>query len=224
MVVAFDLDDTLYPEETFVKSGFRAVAAVLHARFGVAESEVLRVLWSSLEEKGRGSQFDDAVAALGLSGRQSVSELVSIYRHHSPAISLPPASRKVMEALQPRPLYVVTDGHKVVQANKIAALGITPVLEHAYITNRYGIRSSKPSPRVFELMARRERREPRDVLYIGDDPSKDFKGIRPLGFRTVRVLTGRHAAAVVPAEQDAERTIARIAELPAVVAELEAGG
>ena len=45
-------------------------------------------------------------------------------------------------------------------------------------------------------------------MYVGDDPSKDFRGLRPLGVRTVRVLTGRHAALAVPSDADAEFTLA----------------
>jgi putative hydrolase of the HAD superfamily len=221
VIVAFDLDDTLYPEETFVRSGFRAVARALSERWAVSEQEAFELMWGSLERSGRGHQFDDVVDALGLRGRQSVRELVAVYRRHRPDIVLPAESQAVLEALLPRPLYVVTDGHKVVQQNKLEALGLAPYLRHAYITHRYGIHNRKPSARVFELMMRRERCEPGDIVYVGDDPSKDFVGIRPLGVHTVRVRTGRHGTAVVDPEQDAERAVATLAGVPSVIAELE---
>jgi putative hydrolase of the HAD superfamily len=220
VIVAFDLDDTLYPEETFVRSGFRAVARALHERHGVDEDEAFAIMWDSLTRSGRGTQFDDVVAALGV--RQSVRELVRIYRHHRPAIALPERSRAVLERLAPRPLYVVTDGHKVVQQNKLDALGLPPFLRHAYVTHRYGIANRKPSVRVFELMMRRERCGPADVVYVGDDPSKDFRNLRPLGVHTIRVRTGRHARVEVPPDEDAERTVASLGAVPAIVSELEA--
>ncbi|MGI8944837.1 MAG: HAD family hydrolase [Thermoleophilaceae bacterium] len=223
MIVAFDLDDTLYPEETFVRSGFEAVAHALERRWGVDQGEAFELMWDSLERDGRGRQFDAVVERLGLAGRQPVAELVRTYRHHRPSISLPPRSRAVLQALAPRPLYVVTDGHKVVQQRKIDALGIAPLLRHAYITHRYGIRHRKPSPRVFELMLRRERCAAREVVYVGDDPSKDFRSLRPLGIRTIRLLTGRHAGVTVPAAEDAELTLPGIDGVPAAVAEIEAG-
>jgi putative hydrolase of the HAD superfamily len=222
VIVAFDLDDTLYPEESFVRSGFRAVARHLAERWGVPEDEAFDAMWRSLEREGRGSQFDDAIAELGLTGRQSVRELVDVYRHHEPSIALPEESRAVLEALQPRPLYVVTDGHKVVQQGKIDALGLAPYLRHAYVTHRYGIHNRKPSPYVFELMLRRERQPASELVYIGDDPSKDFRGLRPLGIHTIRVSTGRHRAVAVSAAEDAELTLPDITEVPAAVAELEA--
>ena len=221
MIVAFDLDDTLYPEEDFVKSGFRAVADVLHRRFQIDEDKALEVMWTSLELNGRGRQFDEVIQFFGLSGRQSVRELVRAYRHHVPSISLPRESTAVLEQLRSRPLYVVTDGHKIVQQNKIDALGLAPWLRHAYLTHRYGIENRKPSVHVFELMIRRERCRPQDVLYVGDDPSKDFRALRPLGVRTVRVRTGRHAGAVVPATQDAEYAVTSIADVPDLVIAIE---
>jgi len=222
LIVALDLDDTLYPEEAFVRSGFEAVAAFLNERWAVGRERGLDIMWSSLAERGRGSQFDDVVEQLELRGRQSVAELVRVYRYHPPSIALPEASRLAVAALAPRPLYIVTDGHKLVQQSKIDALGLRPLVRHVYITHRYGIRHRKPSPRVFELMAGRERASLADIVYVGDDPSKDFRGIRPRGARTIRVLTGRHASVAVAPEEDAERTVADITEVPAVVTELEA--
>ncbi len=221
MIVAFDLDDTLYPEEDFVKSGFHAVARMLHQRFQIDEDEALTVMWTSLERNGRGRQFDDVVAFFDLSRRQSVKELVKTYRHHVPSISLPRESKAVLEQLKSRPLYVVTDGHKIVQQNKIDALGLDPWLRHAYLTHRYGIENRKPSVHVFELMIRREHCRAEDIVYVGDDPSKDFRGLKPLGVRTVRVLTGRHAAVVVPANADAEHTLPSLAGVPDLVIGME---
>jgi putative hydrolase of the HAD superfamily len=221
VIVAFDLDDTLYPEEDFVKSGFRAVARVLHQRFQIDEDEAVAVMWTSLERNGRGRQFDEVVAFFDLSGRQSVKELVRTYRHHIPSISLPRESTAVLEQLKSRPLYVVTDGHKIVQQNKIDALGLAPWLRHAYLTHRYGIENRKPSVHVFELMIRRECCRPEDLVYVGDDPSKDFRGLRPLGVRTIRVRTGRHSEVVVPASQDAEYTMSSLAGIPDAVLRME---
>lgn len=222
MIVAFDLDDTLYPEESFVRSGFRVVAQTLAARWGISAEDAFEVMWTSLERRGRGTQFNDLVEHFGLRGHQSVQELLAIYRHHRPSISLPPESGAALKALRPRPLYVVTDGHKVVQQNKIDALGLGPLIDHAYLTHRYGIGKRKPSVHVFELLMRRERCRAQDIVYVGDDPSKDFRGIRPLGVHTIRVGTGRHSGVVVPAADDAERRVASVAQVPPVIEELEA--
>lgn len=221
MIVAFDLDDTLYAERTYVVSGFRAVAAALQRRWGVDPDEALETMIGSLRRDGRGRQFDAVVEHFGLTGRQSIRELVSTYRHHDPEIELPPSSRRVLERLSDRPLYLVTDGHKVVQAKKIKALGIEDYFRHCYLTHRYGIAHRKPSPRVFKLITARERCTPAEVVYIADDPRKDFRGIRPLGFHTIRVRTGRHADAVAPDAEDAEHAVDRLEEALGMLERIE---
>ena len=41
MILVFDLDDTLYPERTYVESGFKAVADSLAQKFGF-DADALR--------------------------------------------------------------------------------------------------------------------------------------------------------------------------------------
>ncbi len=217
MIIAFDLDDTLYDESTFVRSGFAAVADHMAAHWGVDRPTALGVMQASLARHGRGRQFDDALRHFGLLRRSRVRELVSLYRHHTPKIRLDPAAASVLEQLEGRPLYLVTDGHKVAQANKIEALGIAPRFRHCYLTHRYGTRYAKPSPHVFRLLVRRERCRPEDVVYVGDDPHKDFRGIRPLGFRTIRLRRGAHAAREVEPGLDAECETWDLREVPAIL-------
>ena len=90
MIVAFDLDDTLYDERTYVASGFRAVADALADRWGVDAGEAVAVMDRSLETYGRGRQFDDAVRHFDLGGRQSIRPLVDVYRRlQQPVSSFP---------------------------------------------------------------------------------------------------------------------------------------
>jgi FMN phosphatase YigB (HAD superfamily)/SAM-dependent methyltransferase len=223
MIIAFDLDDTLYDESTFVRSGFAAVADYMAAHWGVNRAHALAALEESLARHGRGRQFDDALRHFGLFRRTRVRELVSVYRHHTPKIRLDAAAACVLEQLAERPLYLVTDGHKVAQANKIAALGIVSRFCHCYITHRYGTKYAKPSPHVFRLLVGRERCRPEDVVYIGDDPHKDFRGIRPLGFRTIRLRRGAHAEQEVAGHLDAECETRDLREVPAILAEWSRG-
>lgn len=219
MIIIFDLDDTLYPELTYVHSGFRAVAKASAERHGVSEEWAFELLLSSLRQHGRGQQFDDLARAINAPPRKSVAWMLKTYRHHEPKINLPVNSDRVLHRCARQPLYLVTDGHKVVQAKKVSALGLWDRFEHCYLTNRYGVRCQKPSTRVFELILKRAQARAEDAVYIGDNPKKDFCGIRPLGFRTVRIRQGAHKKLVVPPEQDAERCIDELSELIPVLAE-----
>jgi putative hydrolase of the HAD superfamily len=213
MIVVFDLDDTLYPELSYVHSGFRAVAQAATTRFGGDPNQAYELLEESLRANGRGRQFDDLARSLGVPTRKAVRWMVRTYRHHEPAIVLPELADEVLRVCSSGPLYLVTDGHKVTQSNKVTALGLWERFGHCYLTNRYGVVHQKPSPHVFELILKRERESAPNAVYVGDNPHKDFRGVRPLGFRTIRVLQGSYRHAIVPPELDAECTISDLSEL-----------
>ena len=209
MILIFDLDDTLYWERTYVLSGFRAVARWGVERVGQDEQESYEELVRRLDKDGRGRIFDD-----WLRGRAPVREALKVYRHHEPEIALFPESTWVLSQLKGRPLYLVTDGHKIVQAKKIQALGIDDHFQRCYLTNRYGRAFAKPSLRCFELILRLERADWADLVYIGDNPAKDFVSLNRVGSTTVRVLTGRHANDVAALGYDARHRMASLKEFP----------
>jgi len=218
VIVIFDLDDTLYPEATYVHSGFRAVARAATDRFGGEAEWALSLMLDSLAKRGRGRQFNDLADALEVSGQAVVRWMVKTYRHHVPQIALPAVSDAVLRACSDDPLYLVTDGHKIAQARKVSGLGLWDRFRRCYLTNRYGVHHQKPSPYVFELILKREGARGHDAVYIGDNPRKDFRGIRPLGFRTVRVRQGSHRDVEVSPEHDAEVSIDTLDELLPILA------
>lgn len=219
MIIIFDLDDTLYSELTYVRSGFETVARVVTARLGGNPEWAVSLMLDSLAQNGRGRQFDDLAAALGASGKTIVRWMIKIYRHHIPDIMLPALSDEVLRVCSCNPLYLVTDGHKVVQSKKISALGLWSRFHHCYLTNRYGRQYKKPSPYIFQLILQRERANAQEAVYVGDNPLKDFCGIRPLGFRTVRIRQGRYCEVSVPVESDAEVSIDSLSELVPILHE-----
>jgi len=223
MIVGFDLDDTLYPEITYVHSGFRAVAEWLDAAAGCPADVSFRIMTDSLEANGRGAQFDDVLQHWGLCTRQRVQEALSVYRAHHPDISLPESSQQVLRELgATRALYLVTDGNHRVQARKVDALGVAPYFEHCYLTNRYGRSSAKPSTRTFELMLSREQAPAERLIYVGDNPAKDFVGVRGLGGKTIRVRTGAHRDVVALPGHDADVTVHDITSVVDAVLSFEA--
>lgn len=219
MIVGFDLDDTLYPEITYVHSGFRAVAREAEAVYGIDVEVAFAVMIESLELHGRGRAFQDVLSQVGVRRRADVDRLVRVYRHHRPDIMLPAESQAVLDELTSagHRLYLVTDGHKVVQAAKVDALGLRRWFLHCYLTSRYGQVNAKPARRVFDLMVRREDANGADLAYVGDDPAKDFVAVRQVGGRSVRVLTGQHASVQAVPEHDADVTVERLANVPPVI-------
>jgi len=93
------------------------------------------------------------------------------------------------------------------------ALGIYNKVKFPYITHRFGKMKAKPSPYCFLKIAEREKTAPENIVYVGDNPYKDFVGIKPLGFKTVRVLQGSFKDICLTVEFEAQRTIESLAEL-----------
>lgn len=212
MVLVFDLDDTLYDELSYVKSGFKAVARVLHQTYGLPEEENYHKMVNSLV-KGRGRIFDDILDNFGLYSKHNVRRCLSVYRLHQPDIRLFPEAENCLERFEHLPIYIVTDGNKIVQKNKLVALGLYSRLKFCFITHRYGVQHSKPSPYCFMKICEREKAKPGEVVYIADNPRKDFLGIKPLGFQTVRVMQGQHRDVVVNKEYDAAYSINSLKQL-----------
>ncbi|MBJ6109872.1 HAD-IA family hydrolase [Hymenobacter sp. BT523] len=220
-VLVFDLDDTLYPELSYVHSGFRAVAEFLSPLLHQPAETLAAGMIAEEAEQGRGQVFDNVLRRHGRWTKTLVAACLRHYRQHRPQLALYPDAERCLARFAAWPLYLVTDGHKEVQARKVAALAVARHVRHAYLTNRYGRHRAKPSPHVFELICRREGVPPGQVIYVGDNPRKDFVGIKPLGFRTVRILRGNYAHLEADAAHEAHRRIHTLDELTAeFVAEL----
>ena len=221
MIPIFDLDDTLYPESSYVESGFHAVARWGENQFGWPHRDSVDRLTRLLWKYGRGRVFDLWLEGHGVRPtRRLVSTAVHAYRHHDPEIVLPTAHQKLLKRLRAKgPVYLVTDGHKVVQSKKVEALGIKALFSGIYITHRYGLLAAKPSARCFELIKQRENASWQDIVYVGDNPAKDFVTLNKLGSLTVRVLTGRHATDRARDGFDGARHIKSLAELESTLFE-----
>ncbi len=206
-VLIFDLDDTLYNEMSFVHSGFRAVAQFLSDKFTLNPDDSFARMCNELELNGRGNIFDIVLKEAGVYTKTNLNKTISTYRLHEPDISLSPEAERCLHRFEHYPKYLVTDGNKVVQYNKVRALNIEPWFKKVFVTHRYGLHASKPSPHCFHIIAGLEKRPAHSIVYIGDNPHKDFVGIKPLGFRTVRLINGMFANLALDEEHEAHVTV-----------------
>ncbi|MDA3807203.1 MAG: HAD family hydrolase [Thiomicrorhabdus sp.] len=220
MVIIFDLDDTLYDERMYVESGLRAVAAFGADRFGWDPEASFLLMIDLLEGNGRGAIFDRWLAAHGQYGKGLVKECVRVYRHHTPSLQLCKEAEKLFSLISDYPLYLVTDGHKIVQQKKVNALGIEDYFNHVFITHHYGIRHAKPSIYCFRRIMEREGCDWNNMMYVGDNPEKDFVNLNTLGLHTIRVLTGVHRNVRAQDGYDAQHVITDLGCFPQVLQEL----
>ena len=213
MILVFDLDDTLYREITYVKSGFKAVAEYLFSYLGIPKNESLSFMLNHLKSRGRNKIFDATLKHWGIYTINNVKQCVSVYHTHKPHIHLDAAALRCLRRFKHIPKYVITDGNKVVQANKVKALGLEKYIRFSFITHRYGIKHAKPSPYCFEKICKRERVKSSEVVFIGDNPSKDFIKLKPLGFLTIRLLQGSHKTVKLTKKYEANIQIKSLDQL-----------
>lgn len=177
-VVIFDLDDTLYLERDYVRSGFEAIAKNYPNVNNLSEK-----LWNAFLD---GKQaIDYALEKEGLLSEKV--NCVSIYRFHKPTIHLLPGVKEMLERLKSgKKLGIVTDGRVEGQKAKIASLDIENIFDKIIITDELGgIEYRKPNTKVFELMKEYFSSDYKKMCYIGDNLKKD--GVAPdmLGMRFI---------------------------------------
>ncbi len=192
--LVFDLDDTLYPERMFVEGGLAAVASILDSRFP-ADWKWLTVLTGILNDEGPFSMFDRALEKAGIPRDQTlIDELVTAFRNHAPLLRPWPGVVDMLRSLRAAGAMtaIVTDGYLDVQQSKFRALGIAELFDAVvFCADVDGAVHPKPDPagfiKVASLLADVSGQMPRPLVYIGDNPSRDFPAPDSLGWKTVRV-------------------------------------
>lgn len=168
--VIFDLDDTLYDEKDYVRSGFSAVAKEL-PMIDQVESK----LWNAFEKKV--PAIDAVLKHEGVWTKELSRQCLEIYRNHKPYISLRDGARDLLQKLRQDGKYlgIITDGRPEGQRNKIKALEVEPLVDSIIITDELGgISFRKPNEKSYEIMKQRCSAEFWQMAYIGDNISKDL--------------------------------------------------
>ncbi len=217
-LVAFDLDDTLYPEREFVHSGFTAVAQHLDD-LGVIDAESFFTTATSLFTAGaRGNIFDLALERLAVVFPAArLGELVRVYREHQPQIRPFADSPKLLQLLKDKGvvLALISDGPWPTQQNKLRALGLEAYFDHLVFTGAHGEDWGKPSPRAFQEVMERSGVPAAACVYVADNPGKDFVGPNRLGWHTIRVreTSGLYGDASPPPGGEPQATVNTFAAL-----------
>jgi putative hydrolase of the HAD superfamily len=218
--VVFDIDDTLYLERDYVRSGFRAVGDWVRETLGV--SSFFDEAWRCFEGGRRGDIFNAALETLGVPPTEElIGKLLSVYRGHDPAISLLPDSEKCLRSIAGKAFIgVISDGAVQGQQRKVVQLGLAAHCNHIILTESIGVEFSKPHPRAFMDMQQVAKCAPDRCVYIADNPVKDFIAPNRLGWRTIRVRRpgGLHCGMNCSEESQPSLEIQDLSEFPALLA------
>lgn len=207
IVVAFDLDDTLYREWDYVASGYRAVALELAKATGADAVELQRII-----AEARPLGFEAALKKL--EGREgiknfSIDSMIEIYRAHKPDIQLRPGAAELLEILGQRGIHTVliTDGSTRHQRAKIKALGLEKYFKPDDILISEETGGDKTTERPWELVETTYSAPGTRYFYVGDNMSKDFHLPQQRGWTGIMLLSpeGSNVFRQHPTEFSAEK-------------------
>ena len=179
--VIFDVDDTLYSEKEYARSGYHAIANTLPQVEQLEEK-----LWTAFEQKK--PAIDAVLIDEGIYTEGLKQQCLSIYRSHQPAIHFYEGAKELLCQLRydGYKLGVITDGRSEGQRAKIKALGLDELVDHIIITDELGgVEYRKPNKTAFVKMQELLDVPFEEMCYIGDNIKKDFVAPNMLGMRSI---------------------------------------
>jgi len=220
--VVFDLDDTLYDEIEYCKSGFTAVADFLTEMPETPPAvRIFDALWKQFTTGNSTKTFNAALDELDIGyDDKCIRKLVNVYRSHIPNITLPRDSRDVLCELRAKyMLALLTDGFLPGQQLKVQSLGIEKFFKCIVYTEQLGREFWKPSPAGFEKIIETLKARPENMVYIGDNEKKDFIAPNKLRFSTVQLIRPARIHTYISTESGdkAQFVIHKISQLPALL-------
>jgi putative hydrolase of the HAD superfamily len=175
MVIVFDLDDTLYDEIDFVKSGFKEIANYLQ------NGSYYDYMLDIFNREGSGKVFNNLIEEYDL--KVSLNKLIEIYRFHTLNIQLSSDSEELLNFAKSYKTALISDGHYIMQKNKFNVLNLNKFIEYPIFTDFY--HTKKPEQKPYKMVMERFNNEEKFV-YISDNPKKDFIAVKELGWIGIR--------------------------------------
>ena len=177
--MVFDLDDTLYSEKEYVRSGFHQIAALFPE---IPDAEVS--LWKFFLDK---KPAIDCFIEKERISKDLKKKCLDVYRFQKPDICLYPGVHDMLLRLKKQiKLGLITDGRPEGQHAKIRVLGLESIFDYIIITDELGGASfRKPNTTAFKLMAEALNVNNAKMCYIGDNIQKDIAGAEALGMTAI---------------------------------------
>lgn len=221
--VIFDLDDTLYLERDYMRSGYRYIAGILAERYSIDPALAFKRM-CMFSDQGK-PVFDSVLASFGVPyDADTISAIVTAYRYHNPVIRFCPDTLPAITALRKMKLKlcILTGGHAIVQRKKIKALGAQALFDSIIIAEEHG-GPQKPSPVPFSAAAAKLGVKPEETVCVGDNPQKDFFVGVVYPVTTVRILRegGLYTSAPYYKGVREHYRIGKLSELPKLIASMQ---
>lgn len=182
--VVFDLDDTLYSEKEYVRSGYRKIEEILPE-----VTDTYEKLWR-LFEAGKPA-IDELLKMEKLESESLKKRCLDVYRNQIPDIHLYNGVAEMLHELRNNgmKLGIITDGRPEGQRAKLHVLQLESMVDAVIVTDELGgSKFRKPNPTAFELMREKLGVAYEEMCYVGDNVGKDFTAPQQLGMRAIHFL------------------------------------
>lgn len=179
--IVFDLDDTLYKEIDFVRSGYIYINNYINSRFDIDLSKEIENCLG-----GEINFFDLINSKLSSDQSFTLKKYLELYRFHFPEIKLSKDTTYFLEKILSHNIdfSIITDGRSISQRNKIKALGLCNLVKNIIISEETGF--EKPHLNNFEILSRIYSHK--KLVYIGDNTFKDFLAPNSLNWATICLI------------------------------------
>ena len=201
----------MYPQETFKRSGFKAVAECMAKNYGLDAPLILTELEDIMQQKGASYplMFNELAERLNIN-QKSIQQMVQVFIEHEPTIYCFPGVHAILDRLRKRyKLGLLTDGRLAVQRRKIRALGIDTIVDEILCSDSLGL--EKPASKLFQWFERKFEMPGKSLMYVGDNPEKDFYGANLRSWTTVCVMTPKRR------DVDCKSTFESYHKIPSVI-------
>lgn len=226
-VALFDLDDTLFRHSDAVDRGVTAhltqlglgpTAADLPRWVELEERHYHRYLAGELElwpmRRARVREFTEPYGIDLTDDTHADDWYRAYFRHYERSWSLYDDAVPCLESLEPVRIGVITNADLAFQVEKIAAMGITHLIEHVISSGEVGV--AKPDARIFVEAASRFDVSIENCVYVGDRLHTDAVGATEAGM--LGIWLDRNGASPDHITEAAERGIPRISSLDQLAA------
>jgi HAD superfamily hydrolase (TIGR01509 family) len=197
--VFFDLDDTLFDHQYSRRCGFGALKA-MHPALSAADIRDMEIfheqlIWSNFKQvlDGEISVYDAMIericnlcARFGLTLNpadipETIRRYDAAYQKNRRAV---PGSRDLLARLRKEAgTGIITNGFRILQEEKIAICGISPLIDILVISEEAGYQ--KPDKRIFESALKLAGTDPAESLYVGDSWNVDILPASACGMKAV---------------------------------------
>lgn len=185
------MDDTLYPEREYVKSGFAVIADMLFDAYGLDPEDCYNDLLNTVNRGISGNNFNVFLDENEISyNKETITDLIKAYRNHAPDIELPKETSETLISLRQRGLKLglLTDGYLDAQKQKVRSLNLEKYFDAIVYSDAYGRVHWKPSIKPFREIMELLHVNGTSCIYVADNPEKDFKGAKECGMLGIQTI------------------------------------